>query len=58
MVTVAIVDDHESVRIGLRASCLDAGFAVTGEAATVDALLPVLVDKPTDMVVLDLSLCD
>jgi len=58
MVTVAIVDDHESVRLGLRAACGDAGFTVTGEAATVDELLPALAGAPTDMVVLDLSLGD
>jgi DNA-binding NarL/FixJ family response regulator len=58
MVTVAIVDDHESVRLGLRTACRDAGFTVTGEAATVAELLPVLREAPTDMVVLDLSLGD
>jgi len=58
MVTVAIVDDHESVRLGLRMACRDAGFTVTGEAATVPALLPTLERTPTDMVVLDLSLGD
>ena len=41
-----------------RLACGDAGFTVTGEAATVDALLPRLADAPTDMVVLDLSLGD
>jgi DNA-binding NarL/FixJ family response regulator len=58
MVSVAIVDDHESVRLGLRAACGDAGFTVTGEAATVDELLPQLAGAPADMVVLDLSLGD
>lgn len=58
MVTVAIVDDHESVRLGLRMACGEAGFTVTGEAATVPALLPALERTPTDMVVLDLSLGD
>jgi DNA-binding NarL/FixJ family response regulator len=58
MVTVAIVDDHESVRLGLRAACLDAGFTVAGEAATLDELLPRLAEAPAEVAVLDLSLGD
>ncbi|WP_022881546.1 response regulator transcription factor [Gryllotalpicola ginsengisoli] len=58
MVTVAIVDDHESVRIGLRAACQNAGITVLDEAANVAGLLPALRNAPADVVVLDLSLGD
>ncbi|MEA9984444.1 response regulator [Subtercola sp. RTI3] len=57
-VRVAIVDDHESVVLGLRAACLDAGFDVVGVALTMDALLPLLEGATVDVIVLDLSLGD
>ncbi|WP_127795160.1 response regulator transcription factor [Agromyces sp. LHK192] len=56
--TVAIVDDHEAVRLGLRAACRDAGYRVLAESAGVAELLEALGDTPCDVVVLDLSLGD
>jgi two-component system, NarL family, uhpT operon response regulator UhpA len=58
MVRVAIVDDHESVRLGLRAACQDAGFEVTAAAANVAELERALDEHECDIVVLDLSLGD
>jgi len=57
-VRVAIVDDHESVRLGLAAACTEAGFEVVASSATVTELLPQLKDAACDVVVLDLSLGD
>lgn len=56
--TVAIVDDHEAVRIGLRAACEAAGYEVMADTADVAALLPVIAARHCDVVVLDLSLGD
>lgn len=58
MVRVGIVDDHESVRLGLRAACLDAGYEVVATGPTVGAVLEELPDSGCDVVVLDLSLGD
>lgn len=57
-VRVAVVDDHESVRLGLKAACIDAGFQVLVAAPSVDALITELGDRECDVVVLDLSLGD
>src|SRR3954454_4218737 len=57
-VRVAAVDDHESVRLGLRAACLDAGYDFIEEAANVDDLVAALRGRECDVVVLDLSLGD
>lgn len=56
--TVAIVDDHEAVRIGLRAACEAAGYEVMADTADVAELLPVIEARHCDVVVLDLSLGD
>jgi two-component system uhpT operon response regulator UhpA len=56
--TVAIVDDHEAVRLGLRAACSDAGYDVVVDAASVPELLRGLGGRSCDVVVLDLSLGD
>ena len=56
--TVAIVDDHEAVRLGLKAACRDAGYDVVVAAATVPELLDGLAGRACDVVVLDLSLGD
>ncbi|MEO6827833.1 MAG: response regulator transcription factor [Microbacteriaceae bacterium] len=58
MVSVAIVDDHESVRLGLRAACQDAGHEVVGSVATADQLIRAVAGAHCDVVVLDLSLGD
>ena len=57
-VRVAAVDDHESVRLGLRAACLDAGYEFVEEGADVDSLVAALAGREVDVVVLDLSLGD
>ena len=40
--TVAIVDDHEAVRLGLRAACREAGYIVVAETSNVPELLAAL----------------
>jgi two-component system uhpT operon response regulator UhpA len=55
---VAIVDDHESVRLGLRAAFADEGHDVIAVGATVDDLIEGLAGREVDVVVLDLSLGD
>jgi two-component system uhpT operon response regulator UhpA len=57
-VRVAVVDDHESVRLGLKAAFLDDGYNFVLAAATVDDLLSGLEGREVDVVVLDLSLGD
>lgn len=57
-VRVAVVDDHESVRLGLRTAFLDAGHEFVLAAGTVDELISGLQGSEVDVVVLDLSLGD
>jgi two-component system uhpT operon response regulator UhpA len=57
-VRVGIVDDHESVRLGLSAACQNAGFEVILTAPTVRDLVEGLDGRACDVVVLDLSLGD
>ncbi|MBX9472682.1 MAG: response regulator transcription factor [Chryseoglobus sp.] len=57
-VRVAIVDDHESVRLGLQAAFTNAGFEVIDTAASVPELVEGLDGREIDVVVLDLSLGD
>jgi DNA-binding NarL/FixJ family response regulator len=57
-VRVAVVDDHESVRLGLKAAFLDEGYDFVMAAATVNELIVGLVGREVDVVVLDLSLGD
>lgn len=59
--SVAIVDDHEAVRLGLRAACRDAGYEVVADTADVPTLLAAFEDPETELprvVLLDLSLGD
>ncbi|WP_394551144.1 response regulator [Agromyces sp. MMS24-JH15] len=56
--TVAIVDDHEAVRLGLRAACGEAGYEVLADGPAVRAVIDALDGRPCDVVVLDLSLGD
>ena len=58
LVRVAVVDDHESVRLGLRAAIQAQGFTFVDEAATVRELVDKLAGRECDVVVLDLSLGD
>jgi two-component system uhpT operon response regulator UhpA len=57
-VRVAVVDDHESVRLGLKAAFIDEGYQFLLAAATVRELVEGLAGRECDVVVLDLSLGD
>jgi len=57
-VRVSVVDDHESVRLGLKAACDEAGFDFILAAASVDDFVAGLDGRENDVVVLDLSLGD
>jgi two-component system, NarL family, uhpT operon response regulator UhpA len=57
-VRVAIVDDHEAVRLGFAGSCEPYGFELVGSAPTVDELLDQIEGKDCEVVVTDLSLDD
>ena len=57
-VRVAVVDDHESVRLGLKAAFLDEGYEFIFAASTVQELVDGLDGRECDVVVLDLSLGD
>jgi DNA-binding NarL/FixJ family response regulator len=57
-IRVAVVDDHESVRLGLKAAFIDAGYDFVIAAATVQELIDGLLGRDVDVVVLDLSLGD
>ncbi|HWM35378.1 MAG TPA: response regulator transcription factor [Pseudolysinimonas sp.] len=57
-VRVAVVDDHESVRLGLKAAFADEGYDVVHVAASVPELIEGLAGREVDVTVLDLSLGD
>ena len=57
-VRVAVVDDHESVRLGLKAAFLDEGHDFMLAAPNVADLIVGLAGREVDVVVLDLSLGD
>lgn len=57
-VRVAVVDDHESVRLGLRTAFQDAGHEFVLAAGTVDEFVEGLGEQQVQVVVLDLSLGD
>ena len=57
-VRVAVVDDHESVRLGLKSAFIDEGYEFVLAAATVQELVDGLAGRECDVVVLDLSLGD
>jgi two-component system uhpT operon response regulator UhpA len=57
-VRVAVVDDHESVRLGLKTAFIEAGYDFVLAAANVDELIEGLDKREVDVVVLDLSLGD
>jgi DNA-binding NarL/FixJ family response regulator len=56
-ITVAIVDDHEAIRLGFAGACQQRGLDIVGSAATVEELISNVELKP-QIVVLDLSLAD
>lgn len=57
-VRIALVDDHPSVRRGVRSllQAHDDRFQVVGEAASVDEAMAVLAQQPVDVVVTDLQM--
>ena len=57
-VSVAIVDDHDAIRLGFRAACEEYGFDLLASAPSVNALIQTLGDAVPQVVVLDLSLSD
>ncbi|GAA1692097.1 response regulator transcription factor [Microcella alkalica] len=57
-VRIAVVDDHESVRLGLQAAFTNTGFEFVLAAATVPEFVEGLGSGEVDVVVLDLSLGD
>lgn len=57
-VRVAIVDDHEAVRLGFEGSCQRNNFELVGSAGTVAELLPQIMNRDCEVVVTDLSLDD
>lgn len=57
-VRVAIVDDHEAVRLGFAGTCHENGFELVGSAPTVDDLLVQISEKDCAVVIADLSLAD
>lgn len=57
-VRVAIVDDHEAVRLGFAGSCEKFDFDLVGSAGTVEELLEQITGKDCEVVVTDLSLDD
>jgi len=58
VVRVGVIDDHESVRLGLAAVCQAAGHEVVHSVSSVREFLEVATGEPCDVVVLDLSLGD
>lgn len=57
-VSVAIVDDHDAIRLGFRAACDEYGFDLLASAPSVETLVQALGDVVPQVVVLDLSLSD
>ena len=58
IIRVAIVDDHEAVRLGLAGSCEEFGFELVGSAPNVSELISQIEGKDCDVIVSDLSLSD
>ncbi len=56
-ISVAIVDDHEAIRLGFAGACLEYGYKLLAHAPSVADLKSKLKSKP-QVVVLDLSLAD
>jgi DNA-binding NarL/FixJ family response regulator len=57
-VSVAIVDDHDAIRLGFKVSCEGLNFDLIAEAPSVETLLGKLEKTVPQVVVLDLSLTD
>ena len=58
MVTVAIVDDHDAIRLGFKGACEGYNFELKASASTVSELLEALASTVPQVIVLDLSLAD
>lgn len=57
-IRILIVDDHATVRVGLRAMFAPTEIEVAGEAATGADALQLALGEPLDVVLLDLGLTD
>jgi DNA-binding NarL/FixJ family response regulator len=57
-ICVAVVDDHDAIRMGFKGACIEAGLNLCGSAGTVTELLETRDISNCDVVVLDLSLAD
>ncbi len=57
-IRVAIVDDHEAIRLGFGNYCIQQNVELVGSAAKVDELLEQIQGKDCAVVVTDLSLSD
>lgn len=55
-IRLLIVDDHETVRMGLRLAFVDTGIEVLAEAATASAAVRLASEHEVDVVLLDLKL--
>ena len=53
---VAVVDDHDLFRTGLRTLLEEQGIEVVGEAASGEQALEVVLDSAPDVVVMDLNM--
>ena len=58
LLSVAIVDDHEAIRLGFRGACSDSGYDLLAAESTVSDLIEKLNGTVPQVVVLDLSLAD
>jgi two-component system, NarL family, uhpT operon response regulator UhpA len=56
--TVAIVDDHEAIRLGFQLTAVEAGFDLVASCSTVAELVEKCTGKMPQVVILDLSLAD
>lgn len=57
-ISVAIVDDHEAIRLGFRGACAEARFELYATASSVTELVEKLHGSVPQVIVLDLSLAD
>jgi DNA-binding NarL/FixJ family response regulator len=56
--TVAIVDDHEAIRLGFQLTAVEAGFDLVASCSTVAEIVEKCTGKMPQVVILDLSLAD
>lgn len=57
IVSVAIIDDHEAIRLGLEQACEDHGFRILASGDTVDGVLS-KATRPPQVVLLEMELDD